>query len=512
MNLLEGHEVVECARHIRNLLEWERIRRDIYLEKQAEDAANSPNNAMSSSTAASTTPPSTGRGRRRRTGTTGMTNPATTSSTVSGNDNVDAFKSAQLVATSPESETTTTPPVAASSHSNQATAEGDTNAATTTSTSTPLVVHPSGIKTDIIQVDPLVATTTTDAATAPNSAAAEAAETAAAAAAAAVDAASEDAASEDAEMAIAAAAATTTPTRGDGPTMQRQYGRLATVSKMRYTRCDVPMDEWAAAVGMSLDVFEVELARARMHKDRLVSANLRLVVSIAKKYVYHGVGLADLIQEGSLGLIRGAEKFDHTKGFRFATYVSWWIRQAIQRAISDCSRNIRLPTHVSDLAKRALKVRREMEFEMNRPPSTAELAARMGIKENRLAFVLNKEQQTDTISLDVPIRNSGPSTSDSSKSMSLGDLIENQYQTPEEAVSATLLRDDIENVLLMLSPREREVLRLRYGFDDGRGKNFDEIAAIYSVPPNRIRQIEARAIRKLRHPNFHRCLNDWRGH
>lgn len=287
----------------------------------------------------------------------------------------------------------------------------------------------------------------------------------------------------------------------------RQYGRKATVTKLRYARCDIPIAEWAHAVGMKADVFEKELAIARAYKDRLVSANLRLVVSIAKKYMHHGVSLSDLIQEGSLGLIRGAEKFDHTKGFRFATYVSWWIRQAIQRAISDSSRNIRLPTHVSDVAKKAVKARRELEFELNRQPNMNELAARMGMKQERLAFILNKEQQTDTLSLDVPLFQG---SNDSGRSVSLGDLIENKYETPEEAVSATLLRDDIENVLLMLSPREREVLRLRYGFDDGRGKNFEEIAAIYCVPPNRIRQIEAKAIRKLRHPNFHRCLSDWR--
>lgn len=272
---------------------------------------------------------------------------------------------------------------------------------------------------------------------------------------------------------------------------------------------DVSMEEWAKAVGMDVSTFQSRLSVARMHKDRLVSANLRLVVSIAKKYMHNGVSLSDLIQEGSLGLIRGAEKFDHTKGFRFATYASWWIRQAIQRAISDSSRIIRLPTHVNEAAKKAAKLKRQMELELNRPPSTAEIAQKMGVKEERLAFLFTKLQETETLSLDVPL--SFGSNSDSGRNVSLGDIIENTQESPEEAVCATLLRDDIENVLLMLSPKEREVLRLRYGFDDGRGKNFDEIAAIYCVPPNRIRQIEAKAIRKLRHPNFHRCLSDWRG-
>lgn len=276
----------------------------------------------------------------------------------------------------------------------------------------------------------------------------------------------------------------------------------------RHSYEDVPVEDWAHAVGMEVKTFKQKLAVARMQKDRLVSANLRLVVSIAKKYMHKGVNLNDLIQEGSLGLIRGAEKFDHRKGFKFATYASWWIRQSIQRAISDTSRTIRLPTHVNEAVKKASKFRREMELEFNRPPTTAELAERMGFSEERLTFVLTKLQETETLSLDVPL--SFGSTRGSSRSVSLGDMIENTQQSPEDVVCANLLRDDIENVLLMLSPKEREVLRLRYGFDDGRGKNFDEIAAMYCVPPNRIRQIEAKAIRKLRHPNFHRCLRDWR--
>lgn len=277
----------------------------------------------------------------------------------------------------------------------------------------------------------------------------------------------------------------------------------------RHTHEEVSIEDWAHAVGMDPQTFKQKLSEARMHKDRLVQANLRLVVSIAKKYAHNGVSMSDLIQEGSLGLIRGAEKFDHTKGFRFATYASWWIRQAIQRAVADSSRIIRLPTHVNETARKAVRMRREMELELSRPPTTAELAYKMGIKEERLAFVFTKLQETDTLSLDVPL--SFGSNKDSSRNVSLGDMIENTQASPEDAVCANLLRDDIENVLLMLSPKEREVLRLRYGFDDGRGKNFEEIAAIYCVPPNRIRQIEAKAIRKLRHPNFHRCLKDWRG-
>lgn len=268
----------------------------------------------------------------------------------------------------------------------------------------------------------------------------------------------------------------------------------------------VTMEMWAEAVGEDPRTFPARLNQLRRFKDRLIQANLRLVVSIAKKYSNNGVSLCDLIQEGSIGLIRGAEKFDHTKGFKFATYASWWIRQAIQRCISDNARVIRLPTHVTDIAKRAARMQREFQREHNRSPTMNELAELTGVKPQRLAFVLNKTASTDTVSLDVPLFNS---SDPGNRTVSLVDVIENNTESPEEAVSAGLLRDDIESVLLMLSPRERDVLRMRYGFDDGRSKNFDEIGAIYCVPPNRIRQIEARAIRKLRHPNYHQCLTEW---
>lgn len=291
------------------------------------------------------------------------------------------------------------------------------------------------------------------------------------------------------------------------PTLPNRYNRPSTLLMHRANIKSITVEEWAAAVDENPDQFPKQLAEARHYKDRLVRANLRLVVSIAKKYTNNGVSLADLIQEGSLGLIRGAEKFDHTRGFRFATYASWWIRQSIQRSISDSGRAIRLPGHVSDIAKKANRLRRDFEMQYNRSPTVSELAEKLGVKPQRLTFILEKAVETDAVSLDVPLFG-GPSPGE--RTVSLGDMVENTNATPEETVSAGLLRDDIENVLLMLSPREREVLRMRYGFDDGRTKNFDEIGAIYCVPPNRIRHIEARAIRKLRHPNFNRCLNDWR--
>ncbi|CAN8064623.1 unnamed protein product, partial [Agarophyton chilense] len=280
----------------------------------------------------------------------------------------------------------------------------------------------------------------------------------------------------------------------------------------RYRRHSKPLPpptvttaDWAHALSMDPAVFATALREARFYKDRLVAANLRLVVSIAKKYQGGGVGLTDLIQEGSLGLIRAAEKFDASKGFKFTTYASWWIRQSVQRAVADSSRSIRLPTHVADAAKKARRLANQYEREHNRPPSIEQLAQMMALRPERLSFILGKAEQTNTLSLDCPLFQG----SNTSRPVSLGDCLAANGTSPEEEVSRCLLREDVENVLLMLSPREREVLRMRYGFDDGRTKNFDEISKIYSVPVSRIRQIEARAMRKLRHPNFHRCLTEW---
>lgn len=264
--------------------------------------------------------------------------------------------------------------------------------------------------------------------------------------------------------------------------------------------------EWASRLDMPPELFARDLARARHAKDRLVSANLRLVVSIAKRYRNRGCSLADLIQEGSLGLIRGAEKYDHTKGYRFATYASWWIRQAIQRALADTTRTIRLPVHVNTVATKASRTRQLLSQELAREPSEEELAERLGVTPARLEFILSKAVETSSVSLETPMF--GVNSSGSASHTTLGDLLENKGVSPEEAVTAELLRDDLDNMLLMLSPRERDVMRLRYGFDDGKPKGMEEIARMYQVPTSRIRQMETRAIRRLKQ-NFCHVLRDY---
>lgn len=264
--------------------------------------------------------------------------------------------------------------------------------------------------------------------------------------------------------------------------------------------------EWAARLNMPPELFARDLARARHAKDRLVSANLRLVVSIAKRYRNRGCSLADLIQEGSLGLIRGAEKYDHTKGYRFATYASWWIRQAIQRALADTTRTIRLPVHVNTVATKASRTRQLLSQELGREPSEEELAERLGVTPARLEFILSKAVETSSVSLETPMF--GGNSRGSASHTTLGDLLENKGVSPEEAVTAELLRDDLDNMLLMLSPRERDVMRLRYGFDDGKPKGMEEIARMYQVPTSRIRQMEMRAIRRLKQ-NFCHVLRDY---
>jgi RNA polymerase primary sigma factor len=262
----------------------------------------------------------------------------------------------------------------------------------------------------------------------------------------------------------------------------------------------IPSDqEWAAEVNMAFPEFRRRLFLGRRAKDKMVQSNLRLVVSIAKKYMNRGLSFQDLIQEGSLGLIRAAEKFDHEKGYKFSTYATWWIRQAITRAIADQSRTIRLPVHLYETISRIKKTTKLLSQEMGRKPTEEEIATRMEMTIEKLRFIAKSAQLP--ISLETPIGKEEDSR--------LGDFIEADGETPEDQVSKSLLREDLENVLDTLSPRERDVLRLRYGLDDGRMKTLEEIGQIFNVTRERIRQIEAKALRKLRHPNRNSILKEY---
>jgi RNA polymerase primary sigma factor len=262
---------------------------------------------------------------------------------------------------------------------------------------------------------------------------------------------------------------------------------------------DVKDSDWAKEMEMPLSDFRRRLHSGRRAKDKMVQSNLRLVVSIAKKYMNRGLSFQDLIQEGSLGLIRAAEKFDHEKGYKFSTYATWWIRQAITRAIADQSRTIRLPVHLYETISRIKKTTKLLSQEMGRKPTEEEIATRMEMTIEKLRFIAKSAQLP--ISLETPIGKEEDSR--------LGDFIESDGETPDDQVAKNLLREDLESVLGTLSPRERDVLKLRYGLDDGRMKTLEEIGQIFNVTRERIRQIEAKALRKLRHPNRNSVLKEY---
>jgi RNA polymerase primary sigma factor len=257
--------------------------------------------------------------------------------------------------------------------------------------------------------------------------------------------------------------------------------------------------EWAVLVDMPPLKFRRRLMLGRRAKEKMVQSNLRLVVSIAKKYMNRGLSFQDLIQEGSLGLIRAAEKFDHEKGYKFSTYATWWIRQAITRAIADQSRTIRLPVHLYETISRIKKTTKVLSQEFGRKPTEEEIAESMEMTIEKLRFIAKSAQLP--ISLETPIGKEEDSR--------LGDFIEADIENPEQDVAKNLLREDLEGVLATLSPRERDVLRLRYGLDDGRMKTLEEIGQIFDVTRERIRQIEAKALRKLRHPNRNGVLKEY---
>jgi RNA polymerase primary sigma factor len=293
----------------------------------------------------------------------------------------------------------------------------------------------------------------------------------------------------------------------------REIGRVALLTAREEVELAMAMEAGKEALARrnelaqlgQLDVIaDAEISRTiergEQARRRLVEANLRLVVSVAKKYIGRGMSLLDLIQEGNIGLIRAVEKFDYHKGYKFSTYATWWIRQAITRAIADQARTIRIPVHMVETINKLMRTARRLLQELGREPSPEEIGVEMEMTPDRVREIMKVSQEP--VSLETPIGEEEDSH--------LGDFIpDDGSAAPSEAASHQLLKEQVEDVLASLTGRERRVLQLRFGLDDGRGRTLEEVGKEFGVTRERIRQIEAKALRKLRHPSRSRKLKDY---
>ena len=254
------------------------------------------------------------------------------------------------------------------------------------------------------------------------------------------------------------------------------------------------------ATGRERLLLERAFGQGQDARQHLIQANLRLVVSIAKKYTSYGLTMMDLVQEGNIGLMRAVEKFDYTKGHKFSTYATWWIRQAITRAIADQSRTIRLPVHMGEAISQVKRTSHKLQQSMQREPTPEEIAEAMGISAGKVRRTL--EASMHPLSLEMPVVHEGEGR--------MGDFIDDdRISTPSEAAAAAMLREQIEEVLLKLPERERKIIQLRYGLKDGRYRTLEEVGVEFGITRERIRQIEAVALRKLRHPHLGKKLRGY---